>query len=333
MKLLSISTDRNLFKSNSAVRARQIEYALEREETHIIVFATRDFNFESEKIADNCFVYSTKSRNKWFYLFDAINLAGEIMREKGITNLTCQDPFLTGLAGWWLKRCARKLQFLNLEIQVHTDIGSQYFASTFGNKIRQEIAKFILPRADQIRVVSARIKDFLISEWKIAENKINIRPIFVDTEKIKNAEITVDLHEKYPKFAKIVLMASRLEPEKNIGLALKAWREVIEAKPTTGLVIVGSGSEEENLKLIAKKLNLENSVIFEPWQNNLASYYKTADLFLLTSFFEGYGLTLVEAQAAGCPIISTDVGVAREVGAEIVGNNAEALAQAILAKM
>ena len=54
-------------------------------------------------------------------------------------------------------------------------------------------------------------------------------------------------------------------------------------------------------------------MVFEGWQENLISYYKTANLFLLSSNYEGYGMTLLEAAAAGCPIISTDVGIAGEL--------------------
>ena len=66
---------------------------------------------------------------------------------------------------------------------------------------------------------------------------------------------------------------------------------------------------------------------------DLPSYYKTADLFLAASLYEGYGMALVEAQAADCPIISTDVGVAREIGATLVESNARALSEAILEKL
>ncbi len=45
----------------------------------------------------------------------------------------------------------------------------------------------------------------------------------------------------------------------------------------------------------------------------MASYYKTADLFLLTSNYEGYGRTIIEAMAAGCPVVMTDVGIAGEI--------------------
>ncbi len=60
-------------------------------------------------------------------------------------------------------------------------------------------------------------------------------------------------------------------------------------------------------------MKIKANVIFEPWTDDLVSYYKTADLFLLTSNHEGYGMSVVEAMAAGCPLIMTDVGCAREL--------------------
>ena len=83
---------------------------------------------------------------------------------------------------------------------------------------------------------------------------------------------------------------------------------------------------------MVRKLGLDKSVIFEPWveKHVLYSYYKTADLFLLTSLYEGYGLTLAEANAAGSKIISTDVGISREVGAKITPYDPKMLAEAIM---
>lgn len=60
-------------------------------------------------------------------------------------------------------------------------------------------------------------------------------------------------------------------------------------------------------------------MVFEGFQSDLIPYYKGCDIFLVTSWYEGYGMVFKEAQAAGCRIVSTDVGIAREVGAEIVG--------------
>jgi putative flippase GtrA len=67
----------------------------------------------------------------------------------------------------------------------------------------------------------------------------------------------------------------------------------------------------------------------EPWCDDPASYYKTADCFLITSDYEGYGMTIVEALAAGCPVVSTDVGIAKEAGASI-GTDAAKLGALLL---
>ena len=55
------------------------------------------------------------------------------------------------------------------------------------------------------------------------------------------------------------------------------------------------------------------NVVIEHWTDDLISYYKTADLFLFTSNYEGYGRTVVEAMAAGLPVIMTNVGLAGDI--------------------
>ena len=59
-------------------------------------------------------------------------------------------------------------------------------------------------------------------------------------------------------------------------------------------------------------MELERNIILEPWAGDLVSYLKTADLFLISSNYEGYGRTIVEAVAAGCRVISSDAGISRE---------------------
>lgn len=335
-RLLMISTDRKIFEVDSAVRARQAEYAKGFEEVHIIVFAKGKHETQKEiVIASNCWAYSTQSFSPLLYAMDAIRFAKFIVSKRAITHITCQDPFQTGMVGVALKKHFPQVQF---ELQVHTDIGAPHFTYTWGNKIRKTLALLYLPKADHIRVVSNKIRLYLIDVLKIAEAKIEVRPIVVDTEKIKNTAIILgaDLHAKYPQFEKIILMASRIEKEKNIKLAINAFKKVIEKVPKVGLIIVGEGSQLSHLKSIASKLGLNTSssasVIFESWadQQTLYSYYKTADIFLVTSLFEGYGMTLVEAHAAGCSVVSTDVGVAREIGATVVLDTPHSVAEGII---
>ena len=111
-------------------------------------------------------------------------------------------------------------------------------------------------------------------------------------------------------------MASRLEKEKNIVLAIEMMRELIRQYPKIGMVIIGDGKEKKNLERLVSKYNLQKNILFEGWQNDLISYYKTANVFLSTSLYEGYGLTIVEALASGCPVVSSDVGIASEMISE-----------------
>ena len=311
MKILTIGSDRQLFTNGSKVRQRIIDLASVLIELHIIVFNKRSLGLKEEQIAPNVWIYPTNSVHRWSYVFDAVKLGH---RFRNIQVVSAQDPFESGLAAWFI---SRRLD-TKLQLQIHTDFLSPYFRQeSFLNKIRVRLARFLLSKADGIRVVNQRIKDSLIAKFKIPDAKIIVLPVFVDIEKIRQAPIKTDLHKKYSQFDQIVLMASRLTREKNIGLAIEAMNKIIIRQQKTGLIIVGSGPEEKNLKLKAKSHKLEANVLFEPWTDNLPSYYKTVDLFLVTSLYEGYGRTIVEALACGLPVVSTDVGVAREVGAII----------------
>lgn len=306
MNVLMISSDRKVFKSGSAVRLRVIEYGSCIDELHVVVFAKKSLGFNEQKISDNVWLYSTNSSARFRYSTDAIKIGNKI---NDIDLITTQDPFETGWAGL---RIARKKE-AKLQMQIHTDfLNSYFYKESLLNFIRVQLAKYLLPQADCVRVVSRRIADSLKSSKISLKSEPEILPIFVDVKGIKEYVSRVDLHQKYPQFEKIILMASRLSKEKNISLAINVMKEVLLKYPKTGLVIIGEGPESAMLKLRVKKELLSNNIIFEPWSDDLISYYKSAEVFLVTSNYEGYGMTLIEAAASGCPIVTTDVGVVDE---------------------
>ncbi len=306
MKVLNISLDKKIFEKDSVVRRRQADLASFSEEFHVLALK----NGRDEKILPNFWIYGLKNKNKISRFFEALKKAGKIIKERKIDLVITQDPFFTGMLGWLLKRKFK----IFWQAQIHTDFLSSYFwRESFLNKIRVILAKFLLPRADGLRVVSKRI----VKSLKKAEIKLKsepaILPIFVDVQKIKETSAKENLRQKYPQFDFLILMASRLAREKNIGLAIESLAEIIKEYPRTGLIIVGSGAEEKNLKEKIEKLKLEKNVILEPWREDLISYFKTADLFLLTSNYEGYAMAVVEAMAADLPVLMTEVGCAGEI--------------------
>jgi glycosyltransferase involved in cell wall biosynthesis len=314
MKVLSIGTDRSLFNSTSTMRGRILEYGKLFDELRVIVLTVKNLGLKPEKISENVWIYPTNSSSRLFYLFDAWRI-GRSWRGK-FNVITAQDPFETGLVAWLLKLSTG----VKFQLQIHTDFLSPNFKKTWLNFWRVRLAKFLLPRADGIRTVSQKI----INSIKRAKIRLKtepvILPIWVDVEALRQAPITFNLWHKYRQFKKIILMVSRLESEKQIDLAIKNLADFLRGTKNVGLIIVGSGSEEQKLNNLVKELNLDDLVRFEGWQEkeNLVAYYKTANLFLTTSRYEGYGLAIVEATACGLPVVATDVGVALEIGAIII---------------
>ena len=315
MKVLSIGTDRKLFEEGSSVLSRNKDYvAVEKmEELHIIVFSLASIGLK-EKTIGNLHLYPTNSLNRLMYVIDAVRIGRRLIKNYGMSRnnsvISCQDPFETGLVGYFLRRKFK----LPLQLQIHTDFLSPYFRNTFLNRVRALIAKYTIPKADSLRVVSTVIADSVSNKFKDLKAKISILPIYVDVEKIINTG-AVFANWSETAFEFTVLMVSRFTLEKQINVAIEAFKKVIDTKKNKniGLYIIGDGPEEENLRNQINKLDLETHVKIRGWetQDLILSFYKNSDIFLLTSEYEGYGMTLIEAGAAGCPIVTTEVGIAK----------------------
>ena len=151
------------------------------------------------------------------------------------------------------------------------------------------------------------ILESIKSKFPNIKSKIDILPIFVNSNKIYSAEA-----EKLP-FKKNILMVSRLTREKRVDIGVLEFKKLLDKTniQDLGLCIVGSGSEEPYIRSLIVKNNLQEKVRIYRWVNNPFGFYKSADIFLLTSEYEGYGMTLVEAGYANIPIITTKVGLAK----------------------
>lgn len=301
MRILMLSTDSNIFEKDSAVRARMIEYGALVRRLDIIILSKNKTG--QQELSPNVIAHAAHSRSKLMALCKAIRIGGGV---RSVDLVTAQDPFETGFAAW---RISRRLG-VPLELQAHTDFMSPYFAKeNIKNKIRVILARFLLPRADCVRVVSERIKK---SIHRLTHAPIVVLPIFTDALRFQNVDGSA-VRSQFPQFEKIILMVSRLEPEKNVVQAIEAFEMVIKKNPKSGLIIVGGGGEKDKLLKEIKNRKLEASSILVGAQKNIAPYYARADAYLQTSLYEGYGLALMEAYAAGLPIVTTDVGVAGEL--------------------
>ncbi len=325
MKVLMLSIDERVFEDGSPASLRMIDYGSLVEELHIVVY-TRPGRTQ-KFLAPNVTLYPTNTRFKMMYFWTAYGLCERLLLGDSSMLVTSQDAFTSIVA------LQLRWQFpgMKLEVQVHTDITSPYFLrESLKNRLRYSVYRFSFRRASCIRVVSQRVKNEFVSRFNLPAGKISVLPIFVDVQAIARAMSLEGVQVKYLEFGVRILMMSRLTREKNIPLALSVFREVLSKRKDAGLIVVGDGPEAPKLRKLAWRMGIERSVRWEGWQNDTISYYKTADLLLVTSDYEGYGVVIIEALLAGLPVISSDVGVAREVGAIVALRSPLAIAEKII---
>lgn len=310
MHVLSIGSDRKLFDKESVVSARMIEYGKKIGSLHIVVFTHASHGHGQIKLSDEVTVYPTQSHSKLGYIFDAIRIGKKIVTTekfvRGDAVVTCQDPFEAGFVGWRIASAFR----LPLHLQVHTDFLSPYFQTSLLQKIRVMLARFLLPKALGVRVVSKRI----VSSLKQAGIKLSVEPqvlpIRISVPALDPQQQKKDL---FSEFTFVTVMASRLEKEKRIEDALKAYQSIVSLYPRAGLVIAGDGSQMASLKQYAERLGITQSVRFLGWSDTVSEVIASGDVFLSVSEYEGYGMSMIEAGMLGVPVVTTDVGIASDV--------------------
>jgi glycosyltransferase involved in cell wall biosynthesis len=118
---------------------------------------------------------------------------------------------------------------------------------------------------------------------------------------------------------------------KGFDLLIKAFSIFAKNNKDWNLDIVGEGPEEKLYRELIKEHNLEERITIHPFTNNVQSFYSNAQIYVLSSRWEGFGLVLVEAMAHGLPVISSDLPTSLEImgdfGMYFENGNIEDLAQ------
>jgi len=149
------------------------------------------------------------------------------------------------------------------------------------------------------------------------ERGIEIIPHCIEINKfnLKNEGNTVRRKLGIKSGEIIVLSVQRLDPRKKLEYLIKAIPNVIKSNQNVRFVIVGKGSEMEKLLNLVSEVGVEKYVQFVGFVNDeeLPAYYNAADIFVLHSSYEAFGIVLIEAMICELPVISTNVGAIPEV--------------------
>ena len=201
--------------------------------------------------------------------------------------------------------------------------------------------RYVLSRIDHFFPVSNYTSGILRS-FGVDPDKITVVPNGSDPHLFKplnSDELTKDLNLENRK---VILTVTRLVKRKGVDTVLHALSVIKERFPDVLYLVAGEGPEEERLKKLTVKLNLQNHVRFigRIDYKKLPEYYNASDIFILASRtvlpdVEGYGIVFLEANACGKPVIGTNSGgvpdaiVHGETGIIVPENDALKLAEAI----
>ncbi len=220
----------------------------------------------------------------------------------------------------------------------HGHVLRGYFAPPVETLFRT-IERSLARHSDRLITLSSSLRDDLVALHIAPREKIQVIPLGMEFGGLHNLPRREGrLRREIGIAPQVPLVGSvgRLVPIKNHTLLLHAARRMVDLDTSAHFVIVGDGELRARLEDLARQLELAPRVHFLGWREDLAPIYSDLDLLALTSDNEGTPVAVLEAMAAGVPVVSTAVGgvpdVIRdgETGSLVMRREVEDFAQAML---
>ena len=178
------------------------------------------------------------------------------------------------------------------------------------------VERWMANRCEQLITCSAYMREHVADIYGLEEDRVAVVANGIDPSELVPVGDLASLRASFAQpHEKLVLLVGRLVYEKGFQLALEALPRLIERVPGTRFIVAGSGTAEEDLRRQASELGLDAHGTFVGWIGDdvLHSLYRIADLTVVPSIYEPFGLVALEAMASGSPCLVSDTGGLREV--------------------
>ncbi len=178
-------------------------------------------------------------------------------------------------------------------------------------------------KSEKILTPSNFVKNQLIDEWDVDSKKISVTYEGVDEEILEFVKKDSDknfkfIKEKFKINGRFLFFIGNAHPHKNVTRLIRVFKKINEKYPELQLVLSGKRNYfwDDTLRFAKNDKN----IIYTDYVNDeeLVSLYKNAEVFVMTSLEEGFGIPILEAMACGCPVVSSDKGSLREIGNDAV---------------
>lgn len=276
--------------------------ALNREKFHPLLALFKKEGPFLEEVPEDIAIFDLQKKGRFDFFGLIMRLSGIIRKEKPDAVVSFQEYSNV------LVLIARFLSWSRTKFIVseRTHLSVWLLENDPNGKIKMNFHKYLYPKADRIIAVSRGVQDDLEKFLKISENKIRVIHNPVDLAYINREKHHLPKHPWYKiKKMPIVISAGRLIKSKGYVDLLDAFALVRQRTPAR-LVILGEGEERNFLEARAVELGVSNDVAFVGFQLYPYPFIAHADVFVLSSYLEGFPNVLLEAMACGTPVISTD---------------------------
>ena len=179
------------------------------------------------------------------------------------------------------------------------------------DKMYAPVVAFSINQSDAITAVSENLRDETYKTFTI-EKEIEVIYNFVDVQRFTRKPIDAFRKVIAPNGERILLHASNFRKIKRVQDVVKIFHEVHKQLPSK-LLFVGDGPERQMTEELSRSLGVCDDVSFVGKQEQMEDILAIADLFLLTSDYESFGLAALEAMASGVPVVSTNAGGLKEI--------------------
>ncbi|MFN8361226.1 MAG: N-acetyl-alpha-D-glucosaminyl L-malate synthase BshA [Candidatus Kapaibacterium sp.] len=279
---------------------------------HQVHFITYAQPMRLDRFQDNIFFHEVEMPNYPLFEFQlySLALAGKIIDVVKYENLDILHVHYAiphAISGYLAKQTLQGVSNVKLVTTLHgTDITLIGLEPSF-----LPLVKFSIEQSDAVTAVSR----FLAEKTKTGFNtnkEIHVINNFIDTDIYNRDECPKIRKQIAPNGEKILMHISNFRPVKRVHDTVLILNEVLKSTPAI-LVLVGDGPDRADVERLSRELGIADKIRFLGKQNALPEILSAADVFLLPSQSESFGLAALEAMSCGTPVVATSMGGIPEV--------------------
>ena len=233
----------------------------------------------------------------------------EVVTTNKLDLLHCHYAIPHATSAWIAKEMLRQTRN---DIRVVTTLHGTDITIVGQDPSFRPITKFSIEKSDGLTAVSRYLQSETLTTFGCTACRIEVIPNFIDGEVYDRSRYTSILDEQVASNARVLMHVSNFRRVKRVRDVVRIFARVVERLPSV-LVMVGDGPDRVDAEAEARELGIQDKVFFLGKIDTVAPLLAGADLFLLPSSSESFGLSALEALACGVPVIGSDAGGLPEV--------------------